>query len=86
MNTTKLYSLNESDFVLQLSNGVQYTFTNNAATKSNINVSELTETSFDFLVSMAIDNIIANSGNLVTSLGELKVLQALIQEKIEDMD
>jgi len=86
MNTTKLYSLNESDFVLQLSNGVQYTFTNNAATKSNINVSELTEVSFDFLVSMAIDNIIANSGNLVTSLGELKVLQALIQEKIEDMD
>lgn len=86
MNTTKLYSLNESDFVLQLSNGVQYTFTNNAATKSNINVSELTEVSFDFLVSLAIDNIIANSGNLVTSLGELKVLQALIQEKIEDMD
>lgn len=86
MNTTKLYLLNESDYVLQLSNGIQYTITSNAVTKSNINVSSLTEVVFDVTLQGNIENAISNSGNIVNSLGELKVIQALIQEKIEDFD
>jgi hypothetical protein len=85
MNTTKLYNFGDLNFLV-LSNGVQYTITNYAVFRSAVDVSSLTPVPFDFIVSSSMDNAISGANDLVTSISELKVIQALVQEKIEDFD
>ncbi len=86
MNTIKIYLINESDFVIQLNPNLQYTITNGAVWKSNTNVSELVETTFDITTDAYVTNAIANVTKLVDSVDQLNLLQAIIQEKIEDFE
>ena len=86
MNTIKLYQINSNDFVLQINSGLQYTIANGAIWKSNVNISELEETTFDIITQSYVDNAISNVNTLVTSVNELNLLQAIIQEKIEDFE
>ena len=86
MNTIKLYQINSNDFVLQVNSGLQYTIANGAIWKSNVNISELEETTFDIITQSYVDNAISNVNTLVTSVNELNLLQAIILEKIEDFE
>lgn len=85
MNSVKLYNLG-SLFFLDLGNGVQYTITGSAVFRSAVDLSSLTPVTFDVVVQTMVDSAVNSVNDLVTSENELKVLQALIQEKIEDFD
>jgi len=85
MNTTKLYNLGDLYFLV-LGNGVQYTITKYAVFRSAVDVSSLTPVSFDVSVQGMIDNAVNGVTSLVTSAEELKLIQALVQEKVEDFD
>ena len=86
MNTIKIYLFNENDFVIQINPNLQYTVTNGAVWKSNVNTSGLIETTFDIIIQSYVDNAIANVTKLVDSVDQLNLLQAIVQEKIEDFE
>ena len=86
MNTVKLYQFGDGDFVMQITPTKQYTILNGAIVKSNINVAELTEISFDITLMANISNALTNVTKLVTSEEVIELIQALAQEKVEDFD
>lgn len=86
MNSIKLYSDGNGNFVLQVSSEIQYHILNGAVVKSNIITDNLEEAVFDISVQLNIANAISCSPNLVTGMDTLKLIMALIQEKIEDFD
>ena len=49
-------------------------------------IGETQETTFDIITQSYVDNAISNVNTLVTSVNELNLLQAIIQEKIEDFE
>lgn len=85
MNTTKLFSAG-TNYILSCGNGLKYLITPYAVVRVALDTENLTEVPFDVTVQGMINNALEYAGNVVMFVDEIKLIEALVQEKIEDFD
>lgn len=83
MNSTKLYLINDGEYVLQVNPELQYHILNGAVLTSNISVEGATEVPFYDEACLNVANAISAASSLVTNVEVLQVILALIQLKAE---
>jgi len=86
MNTIQLYNPTPNMFILDLGSNGQYTITNEAVVKTNTAVDGMEPVNFDMQIQMFLENAITKAPFIVSNPDTLKVLAALVQEKVEDFD
>lgn len=87
MNSAKLYNhpVNEGEFILVTSLGSFEIANDKVKMIENVDVEHLTEIGFTENIINVIDNARLQSLN-VLSYGEIRLIQILVNEKVEDFD